>query len=222
MDYTPFPELTEFGLYVTGYNEEEKFVIQQEAYMMGLRLKTSCGDRCTQMTPATVFRRAIGGGSVVQRDNTIGGCISNGIISCNSDVDLTAYIAQGVFTHEVGHVFGTLSASGATFGYTENAIRDENGVIIAGMDGMDSIRSPKGYRGQGGRPYVQHNLDDYYVGYRLTADQVNQRRMTEEYADMFLNWVWNSFDNTVAGDNRFRFMDDRMHNWAVTAIFRNR
>jgi RHS repeat-associated protein len=218
----PTTEEYKISVNPTQYTEFEILVMRSEASIMSDRFKEQCGAECAGLTNAQMFVKATGG-FVVLRDSTMVGCISNGTIYCSPNIDFATYKSHGLFTHEVGHIFGTLSGSGTVFGFQKNALYD-NTVLLAGVllvsNGKDYLvrRTAIGYM-EDNQPYIQHFLNDDFSAYETEAKR-KEAAATEEYADMFMNWVFNSFSSNSAGAVRYNFMNERMPNWIKTAVNR--
>jgi hypothetical protein len=50
------------------------------------------------------------------------------------------------------------------------------------------------------------------------ADEDGGQSPIEEFADMFMNWVYDSFAHDIAGQARFDFMTTNMVDWISSAI----
>jgi hypothetical protein len=105
--------------------------------------------------------------------------------------------AKGLLIHELGHIFD--SRTGAS-GWLDKALNlnDSNGFHITGaINGMGFVRTDSGYK-SASFPDEQHPLDrssnpdpDWNEAYYTAS---------EDFADMFMNWVQRSFDYVNANN----------------------
>ena len=61
-----------------------------------------------------------------------------------------------------------------------------------------------------------------YAGRRFTWQQSNSGTPNEEFADMFLGWAYNRWEDSVAGRTRSQWIATNMPNWIALAITLNR
>lgn len=90
-----------------------------------------------------------------------------------------------------------------------STIRTTDATYVEGLNGGTWIRTEDGYCSSG-RPCMQHPL---------TMDDAGLSS-GEDYADMFMNWVQNSFADNAKGDARFKWMDSHMGNWVYLSVNR--
>ena len=148
-------------------------------------------------------------------DASMGGCDASER-KCGTETKdyLTDPEDKGLLTHEFGHLFDHKITG--EFGYGRNVlynstITDKNGKYVEGkpIGGGAWARMPDGYGGTG-RPYMQHPI---------TMDALGKTQ-GEDFADMFMNWVQNSFADNAAGRARYDWMDARMGAWVFSSVNR--
>lgn len=152
-----------------------------------------------------IFRRVYGPLSFILDTDGSGlwSCSSTGNIIC---VNAEGRITDRLIAHELGHEFRRRLLSRdvdlyAVLGST--TISDVNGDYVSGVRNGAWDRTFNGYMGTGA-PYVYHGSDDF--------DDWNSPG--EDFADMFMNWVYDSFSVDLAGEARYDWMDDNMTtNW---------
>jgi hypothetical protein len=97
-----------------------------------------------------------------------------------------------------------------------NVIVDDDGEVVSGLDNDTYLRTDMGYQtcpGGKGCQFEEHptSIDTNAVP---PADPNNPY---EDVADMFLNWVYDSFDYSDpangAGTARYEWWDSRMADW---------
>ena len=131
-------------------------------------------------------------------------CVGSGAgVSCSGG---GGGISSRLISHELGHTFNaTLENRGiptSPYGVLGRAqILDELGFWVTGMLEGDWTRGKAGY-GSEGPPDLYHgpNWDDWNTP-------------NEEFADMFMNYVFDSFRRNAAGDARFSWMFANMPTW---------
>ncbi len=108
--------------------------------------------------------------------------------------------------HELGHALAQLLGGRPYDDLNATMIVDALGNDVAGGSGGTYIRTNNGYVLTNGSTWSwQQNTD-------ATAN--------EDFADMFLNWSYNSFDNDPAGagDARYQWMSANMPSWIELAV----
>ncbi len=111
-----------------------------------------------------------------------------------------------LFTHEFGHTFAQEYGNRPYFALDDTQLIDQDGNWVFGTHpGGSYERTLLGYQGDA-PPYMYH-------GRRNWTDwdsNVNNVARNEDYADMFMNWVYNSFDSSGgllgAGNQRYDWM----------------
>ncbi|RMF48359.1 MAG: hypothetical protein D6755_03925 [Anaerolineae bacterium] len=128
------------------------------------------------------------------------------------DPDAVGKITARLVTHELGHTFNaTIANNGHTTPYNDlfkASIRDDNGNWVTGRKNGEWERGYRGYKSQG--------VPDLYHGPNNWNDDATGT-VNEEFADMFMNWVFNSFDYRPnangAGTARYNWMSTNMAEW---------
>ena len=116
-------------------------------------------------------------------------------------------IDERLIVHELGHEFRNrfYSLTGIDI-YSVlggDTIKDAQGNYVSGMRNGSWNRTFDGYRSSRA-PSVYHgmNWDDW-------------NKPSEETADMFMNWVFDSFKDDLAGEGRYSWMNTNMADWLV-------
>lgn len=171
------------------------------------------------LAPSQVFKKVFGQTEI--RLNATGGlgCQRAGFgFECGAGTGgrLHEYYQGGLIIHEFGHVFNARIANNdhALTPYNllgQTTIVDDLGRHVTGLDNGVFTRTDRGYRPsddpQGwGSPYQQHSL--------AMGDGNNTH---EDFADMFLNWTYNSFADDSAGRARYNWMASNMALWVSQA-----
>jgi hypothetical protein len=115
-----------------------------------------------------------------------------------------------IIAHELAHVFRNryFGRMGKTtdvdlYSVIGNAtITDEDGNYVSGVQNGTWERTFQGYKSNGA-PDVYHGSKEW--------DDWNSTG--EEFADMFMNWVYDSFSADNAGAARYKWMNDSMITW---------
>ena len=152
-----------------------------------------------------IFRRVYGPLSFILDTDGSGlwSCASTGNVTCTNAV---GRITGGLIAHELGHEFRRRLLSHGIDAYVVlggDTILDADGNYVSGVHNGEWDRDFAGYRG-GYAPYVYHGreFDDW--------NSVN-----EDFADMFMNWVYGSFSDDPAGLARNTWMVDYMQAWTA-------
>ncbi len=127
---------------------------------------------------------------------------------------------QFVVTHELGHVFQSLV-------YTKNYAMSPANMLaattlfndlhepITGLDNGNFNRTDQGYKSCSPSNACRYEEHPRYKADGSEMDDGNSAY--EDTADMFLNWVYNSFDYSVAaggaGSERYEWMNSNMSLW---------
>ncbi len=124
-------------------------------------------------------------------------------------------LAQGLhqITHEFGHQFDRAINGLGRETLGSSAIRTPSGDYVSGVINGNYRRTTAGYAHGGNMPGVSHIIDNNNTG-------CNGGSACEDFADMFMNWIWNSFDNhnRSFGDARYYWNDLRMGPWIALAV----
>ncbi len=126
-------------------------------------------------------------------------------VQCGADTKMSARL----FAHELGHVFNTHAASIPYTMLASTTIQDRDKNHVTGSDEDGEFkRTNRGYR-SAWFPDQQHPLNMDSMG----------NTPGEDFADMFLNWAFNTFSNdeTGAGAARYEWMAINMAEWITAA-----
>ena len=140
-----------------------------------------------------------------------------GSVNCGAGADITGQF----IAHELGHSFAQ------TFGTTPyddlegSQIIDDNGVVVGeGIGPGEYYRTTIGY-GSNGEPDMYHGEAEWPGDWNSNAG--NDVALREDYADMFMNWAYDSFDystvkstnnrNPGAGANRYMWMNNNVSSY---------
>jgi len=210
------PSLKQYGITLSGgWKASDISVIQQEVAVIAAALAGICGETCFGMPDHQVFSQVFGSMTFTLLDNgaTGTGCAAGGGFECDEGARgrLAEDTQRGLVTHELGHNFDhSIDAWG--YGRTmlsQTTIVDANGNYVEGIPfgGGAWARTDAGYR------------SDWF------PDQQHPRRLDnlgqtagEGFADMFMNWVQNSFANDPAGQARHNWMTVHMAEWVPKAM----
>ena len=119
-----------------------------------------------------------------------------------------------LYAHELGHTFNAVivnnGISSSPYSYLLSAaITGDNGNWVTGSHNGVFERTFRGYQSEKA-PFVYHgkNWDDW-------------NSPNEDFADMFMNWAFNSFDYSSralgAGAARYAWMETNMSTWISQA-----
>jgi hypothetical protein len=156
-------------------------------------------------TPWEAFKKAYGHVKFTKSSEAGNLCLGGtGSVSCFSGTDLTSRL----LTHELGHAFSWAHGTDP-YGRLEDEdaqIVDDRGNWVTGKHtGGDFERTILGYK-SGGEPDMYHGPEDW-TDWNSNADNLARN---EDYADMFMNWVYDSFDYRAnaynAGTYRYEWM----------------
>lgn len=111
-----------------------------------------------------------------------------------------------LFTHEFGHTFAQEHGNQPYYALDGTQIVDQYGSWVFGTHpGGSYERTTLGYAGEQD-PYMYHG-PVYWGDWNSNTDNIARN---EDYADMFMNWVYNSFDSSGgllgAGNQRYAWM----------------
>jgi len=145
------------------------------------------------------------------RSQTCTGAIRE--VSCGGAADITGrFIA-----HELGHTFAwTVAASGYVHPYKSMQnmmIYDSSGEWVTGKS-IGNSGWERGLRGYDPGTYGDYRIPALYHGPFEWGDwntlesggEYTGTAYNEEWADMFMNWSYNSFENSHAGTARYSWM----------------
>ena len=170
--------------------------------------------RVTGYFPWDVFK-LIFGGITISAKADLGGYY--GLHSGNSVKLLSGQVTSELVAHEMGHVFekrvynalgkDVSKAPANMLASIGTSIKDELGTHVTGVNGGNFERTMLGYvrtRGLLGSYHPVEMMPDGDGPY-------------EDFADMFMNWTFNSFDYTDgaygAGTARYNWIDVNMSTW---------
>jgi hypothetical protein len=101
------------------------------------------------------------------------------------------------------------SSVGPYLSLSNAAITDATGKWVTGTHpGGPFERTARGYQKER-EPYMYHGPDNW-DDWNSNADHVARN---EDFADMFMNWTFNSFDQNSAGLARYSWMTTNMSSW---------
>ena len=183
-----------------GLIEKDKLQILIEVSYMGGTIACLKGN-CSSFNPGSGFR-AVMGNVEFNMDSKEGNyCQMNpGTITCHSGTNgkLSNYGFAGTIIHEYGHILDDRLGDGGSDLMENNGIYDASGNWVSGTktDGSPFIRTSNGYACDR-VPCMMHPLN-WLPGGPTTS---------EEFADMWMNYVQNSFADNAAGAARNNFME---------------
>jgi RHS repeat-associated protein len=164
-------------------------------------------------------------GLIFTRDTKLGGL--GGQWNEDGTVHLNpALLTQYVVTHELGHVFHTKvydidydNSPANQLVKAGNEIKDNRGNVVSGLDDGSYRRTDAGYQACPNRKGCRY--EEHPTTIDIDADPPeNPNNPGEDVADMFLNWVYDSFDYSDAakgaGTARYEWWDSRMAGWIDT------
>jgi RHS repeat-associated protein len=212
--------LNSYGVTTSGLTKRDKREVFKGVSIVGNELLRIYSNNCTNCdlhTSQDVFKNVFGPISITRNAEDNAYCTSGFPISCGSRTRITARL----IAHELGHLFNT-QANGLPYSDMGSAsIYDATGAWVTGFhyDINEGVyewdRSMAGY-GSGCAPATYHGRCEGPNG-DLVWDDWNT--VHEEYADMFLNWSFNSFVGP-AGAARYSWMEQRMWNWLSISLNR--
>jgi RHS repeat-associated protein len=208
--------LTRFGISASTLSEKEQGKLASAAIDIGVALASASGG-----TAESVVKPL--GISVVKSSQTCAeatgfNCWGRTIgheLTIYSDAKVSSTAYNRFLTHEIGHIFDNRIGPGygsdelvkATFSYAD-------GTFASGVNPATGIwlRTNAGY-----------SCNDYPCQQHPVNTDGGQDPL-EDFADMFLNWVYNSFDYSTdangngAGQARYNWVTDHMSEWlAITS-----
>jgi RHS repeat-associated protein len=182
------------------WTSSELSAIRGAVAATGTKISTITGG-----TPWEAFKKAYGHVKFTKSSEAGNLCLGGtGSVSCFSGTDLTSRL----LTHELGHAFSWAHGTDP-YGRLEDEdaqIVDDRGNWVTGKHtGGDFERTILGYK-SGGEPDMYHGPEDW-TDWNSNADNLARN---EDYADMFMNWVYDSFDYRAnaynAGTYRYEWM----------------
>jgi len=126
--------------------------------------------------------------------------------------DLRNHLEPAIVIHEIGHVFDTIFMKTNQRSYApwhllhSIQITTVSGEWVTGKKGAGFQRGLRGYRGTN-LPYMAHP----------PIDELGENS-SEEFADMFMNWVLGTFSDDEYGEARDKWMDEQMEQWLVKIL----
>jgi hypothetical protein len=153
------------------------------------------------------------------------------LIKCNPNYNLTD---PRIIVHELGHVLHQNNPTRNLYGdlrNPENAIVDDSGRWVTGVHPRgDECLNNNNPNSNLGIRCAATNIDQYgsfertFIGYTGDINPYvyhgrefsDWNSVNEDFADMFMNWVYNTFDYSEdannAGTKRYQWMDERVSN----------
>jgi RHS repeat-associated protein len=165
------------------------------------------------------------GGTIFKRDTNLGSFggqwNKDGTIHLNPKL-----MDKYVIVHEFGHVLQSLvyeidydNSPANQLTKKANAIKDDRGLVVSGVDDGNYSRTDLGYQSC---PYGKAcRFEEHPTSIDKNAEPpVNPNNPGEDVADMFMNWVYDSFDYGSeaygAGFARYEWWNSRMPSWLDT------
>jgi len=209
--------LARYGVKLKGsWTMADAMVIKDEIKAIANKLVSACNS-CASLVPAfEVFNKVFGRTTIELLNDGKGlGCAASAVgFSCSEGTrgKLSAPTQKGLVTHELGHTFDH-NIDGWGYGRTRldrASIIDAFGNHVTGRNAQNTFeRTSAGYQCSD-FPCMQHPIDLDDLG--PTAG--------EDFADMFMSWVQNSFSNDSAGRARNHWMTTNMGEWLETSMSR--
>jgi YD repeat-containing protein len=221
---TSTPALDQFGVRFSGpWPENQKAIVLATVTIIGQKMSPYLGNAPSSETFSRVF------GTPFEFVKTGGGDICYAgykTVVCHLEADLT----ERFLTHEFGHVL-QMSIDGVNvrqqspehlnqgpyYSLEKAEIRDSLGNWVTGTH-------PSGEFERTMRGYTDNRIPAVYHGSFEWDDwnsNVNHTARNEDFADMFLNWVFDSFDYSIkandAGYKRYNWMQENMQEWVDLA-----
>jgi hypothetical protein len=207
-----------------GWTAEEKALVQAGAWQVAKTLYGASGNQFT--SPRAAFLAVYGGTVTFNKTGTssaegaMGEAKSENLINVYiHDVSITSSIAGSMWAaHELGHAFNYALSPNETepkyshgqglIDLAQKGIR-VNDILISGASSStswlgDYVRDFRGYE-SGTYPYIQNP----------------EHSASEDFADMFSNYVYNSFATNDYGIARYDFMSNHMSGWIALAVSNN-
>ena len=220
--YTSTPELIQFGVIFEGdWNDEQTTVILSTVTFIGQRLSPYVGG----LSSNEVFKKVYGETFRFSKNGSGTGCEAGYYenvrqIVCGSRVDLTDRLLAHEFGHALKISIDFVNARQSTPTPTEGPYYDlQKAAIIDNENNWVTGTHPEGVFERTLRGYTGEYLPDVYHGREWSDWNSNNdnRARSEDFADMFLNWVFDSFDYSLdakgAGVKRKKWMDENMQKW---------
>ena len=187
--------LWRYGITLSGnWSKSDKSAAREAAYKVGKKISVTPGDE-----PWTAFHKKHGDVEISISASTEEGwgCERAGYgVAC---YNATGKLNPRVLAHEFGHVFNAEMVNNGQ----GDPYHDLKTSTIEGVYEQDAAwhRNFNGYR-SAFQPDVYHGMefDDWDSN-------------GEDLADMYMNWVFNTFSTDSAGIARYNWMDDHMKVW---------
>jgi hypothetical protein len=225
---TSTPDLDEYGITFEGsWSENEKEIVLTTITAVGQKLAAFLGDGSS----ISVFVKVYGTPFRFYRvGGTYGSCEGGyHLVTCYS----SATINERLLAHELGHSFQhsingvntqqptPTPDKGPYYDLGKAAITDNQGNWVTGTHpGPGGVfeRTIQGYK-SGGIPDMYHGPEDWSDW----NSNENHTARNEDFADMFMNWVFDSFSNSTsdkdneAGIRRYNWVQYHMPDWISLA-----
>ncbi len=229
--------LDEYGVTLSGWTTSGAVnEIKSEVQQISNKLESAYGSYCSNpyysshvncpvLGPSDLFHTVMGDLTIKYDPNhPTGPCdsMTPGAIICGSLAE-EPYgsgtflgpdpLAQGLhqITHEFGHQFDRAIQGVGSGVLGRSTIITPGGDYVSGVTGGNYVRSPNGYAHGGNMPGVSHIIDN-------NNSNCYGGSPCEDFADMFMNWTWNSFDSGTMGAARYGWMDSYMGSWIALAV----
>jgi len=203
--FSPLPSVTQKSKYNVNFVGHWK-KSERAAVMTGVEQVAKALSRVTGEPPVQAFNRVFG--KVTFRKVT---SLSGGWFARTSGRTIWVHRAYPrLIVHELGHVFSYVRRSDPERQLYKDPIRDPEGRFITGSrnghyDRNGGRKAPRnGYKSDysGANGYQQHPRNTPFGN---TA--------TEDWGDIFMNWVYQSFVNNRAGKAINRWTSEHMNGW---------
>ncbi len=204
--------IAEFGVTLTGdFTEADKIAILEGLTVIGDAIANITGQTNSYLAFQKVFGQLTFSMSDGKKDGSWSCSGSGSGFSC--DPDAGGKIDARLVAHELGHTLNAIIANNDEATPYDDlwdaSIRDNDGLWVTGI--QDNGAWVRGYSG-----YISEGAPDLYHGPNDWDDAATGTR-NEEFADMFMNWAFDSFDYRPeangAGTARYNWMTTNMSEW---------
>ncbi|MEW5869739.1 MAG: RHS repeat-associated core domain-containing protein [Chloroflexota bacterium] len=189
------------------WTEEAKAAVVLAANRIGRAFLEILSDLLGEEIGSTrdAFVKVFGKITIILTDSDRNGCDAGyQVITCGG----ATVIDSRLIAHELGHVFAYRYDNKPYNKLREAKIMDRGGHLVAGDSGSGYLRTTSGFKGNV-PPYMYHGPIDFEEDWN-----VGSIAWHEDWADMFMNWAFDSFDLTLeangAGWSRYWWMMTNM------------
>jgi RHS repeat-associated protein len=215
-----------YGLTSSGWSSSNERTIMLEAAQIANRMFEAYSSFCVVnnryihcksfSNPASLFKKIFNGLVVnYNSGHKYVACDSlSGPINCGAWAgSMLTGLLEHQITHEFGHQFNLKIGNGVSELHDATIITSLGDYVSGWTAATGYQRTSAGYK-CAFQPCVQHAwtfLDGSTDPMGYTVD--------EDYADMWMNWVWNDFASNYAGQARYSWMDARVGRWIFGYLF---